>query len=117
MIFIIEDDPLMAKCVKKATALPEQDVKVFDNAIDAISVLNDIIPELIFLDILLIGPNGFTFLNEVKSYSETKNIPIVIISSLDLTFENLKNYGIVGVLNKATMLPLEIKSYVRNYTN
>ena len=70
---------------------------------------------MIFLDILLDGPDGFTFLNELVSYTDTAKIPVVIISSLDLSDKDLSVYGVVGVLDKAEMVPKDIKRYARQY--
>ena len=113
MIYVIEDDKLMAKCIARAIKSP---VKIFSNAIDAMNeIINGVMPNLIFLDILLDGPDGFTFLNELVSYSDTAKIPVVVVSSLDLREKDLSSYGVVGVLNKDTMTPEEIKNYVRNY--
>lgn len=112
MIFIIDDDREMAECVALAigSATP---VRIFSNAIDAIQALDDReLPELIFLDILLDGPDGFTFLNEIGSYSDTAKIPVVIISSLDLKNRPLENYGVVKVLDKTTMTPKDIQACV-----
>ena len=114
MIFIIDDDEIMADCIKRAC---KKETQIFTNAIDAMSAISDgIIPQLIFLDILLTGPDGFTFLNELVSYSDTSQIPVVIISSLDFKNQDLKNYGVVGVLNKDNMLPQEISAYAEKYT-
>ena len=112
MIFIIDDDHEMAECI--ARAIKPNEARIFKDAIAAISALDEgELPSLIFLDILLDGPDGFTFLNELSSYSDTAKIPVVIVSSLDLSNKtSLKNYGVVGVLNKATMTPKEIKAYV-----
>ena len=74
------------------------------------------IPSLIFLDILLDGPDGFTFLNEMASYSDTVKVPIVVVSSLDFTNKNLSNYGVVGVLNKDNMMPEDILTYAEKYS-
>ncbi|MBR3138246.1 response regulator [Candidatus Saccharibacteria bacterium] len=113
MIYVIEDDKIMAKCIARAIKSP---VKIFSNAIDAMNeIINGVMPNLIFLDILLDGPDGFTFLNELVSYSDTAKIPVVVVSSLDLREKDLSSYGVVGVLNKDTMTPEEIKKYVRNY--
>lgn len=113
MIYVIEDDKIMAKCIARAIKSP---VKIFSNAIDAMNeIINGVMPNLIFLDILLDGPDGFTFLNELVSYSDTAKIPVVVVSSLDLREKDLSSYGVVGVLNKDTMTPEEIKNYVRNY--
>jgi len=113
MIYVIEDDKIMAKCIARAIKSP---VKIFSNAIDAMNeIINGVMPNLIFLDILLDGPDGFTFLNELVSYSDTAKIPVVVVSSLDLREKDLSSYGVVGVLNKDNMTPEEIKNYVRNY--
>ena len=113
MIFIIDDDKIMALCIKKATERP---VKIFANAIEAMNAITaGTTPALIFLDILLDGPDGFTFLNELVSYSDTAKIPIVIVSSLNFEGKDLTNYGVVGVLNKDTMLPKDIKRYAEEY--
>lgn len=114
MIYIIEDDELMAECIARAC---KKETKIFSNVYDAISELNNNLPELIFLDILLSGPDGFTFLNEIASYEDTFNIPIVIVSSLDFSHQNLDIYNVVGKINKDTMTPKEVKEYVERYTH
>ena len=114
MIFVIDDDEIMAECIKRACN--KREVKIFSNAIEAMEEISEgEIPKLIFLDILLDGPDGWTFLNEMVSYSDTAKIPIVIVSSLDFSGKDLSAYGVVGVLNKETMRPEEIFRYARKY--
>lgn len=112
MIYIVDDDQIMAECIARACRCS---TKFFSNAIDAVNALDDGLPDLIFLDILLDGPNGFTFLNELSSYSDTLKIPVVVVSSLDFSNQDLSDYGVVGTLNKDTMLPQEIFDYVKKY--
>ncbi len=112
MIFVIDDDEIMAECVARAT---NRETKIFASAIEAMQALDAETPEMIFLDILLDGPDGFTFLNELVSYTDTAKIPVVIISSLDLGGKDLSDYGVVGVLDKAEMVPRDIKRYVEQY--
>lgn len=113
MIFIIEDDEIMAECIAKAVA--PTPTKIFANGITAMSALGNKLPSLIFLDILLDGPDGFTFLNELASYQDTAKIPVVIISSLDFSGKDLTSYGVVGQLDKSKMTPAEIKGYVERF--
>jgi len=139
MIYIIDDDEIFADCIKTAIysayknpekpprkslahprksdseSLPE--IRVYKNALDAINNLNDALPALIFLDILLPGPDGFTFLNELASYTDTAKIPIVLVTSLELGDFDLKLYGVKGILNKEKMKPEDIVYYVKRYTN
>lgn len=114
MIFVIDDDIIMAECIKSATRCGE--VKIFANAIEAMGKIADgELPDLIFLDILLDGPDGFTFLNELISYTDTAKIPVVVVSSLDLDKVDLNEYGVVGILDKDKMVPEEIKRYAEKY--
>ncbi len=112
MIFVIDDDEIMAECVARAT---KKETRIFHNAIEAMNALEEDVPEMIFLDILLDGPDGFTFLNELMSYQDTAKIPIVIITSLNVDDDKLCDYGVVGVVKKEEMTPTQIRSYVTEY--
>ena len=118
-IFIIDDDEMFADCLKASIEKTDADITVesFRNAIDAINNLSGPLPNLIFLDILLPGPDGFTFLNEIESYVDTAKIPVVLVTSLDLPEFDLQLYGVVGILKKDKMLPKEVEAYVKRYTH
>ena len=112
MIFVIDDDYMMAECITRAA---KRETRIFANAIEAMNAISDgEIPEMIFLDIMLDGPDGFTFLNEMISYTDTAKVPVVIVSSLDFD-KDLSAYGVVGVLKKETMKPEDIYEYVEKY--
>ncbi len=114
MIFVIDDDEIMAECISRWI---DSDVRVFSNAIEAMEAISDgVMPRLIFLDILLDGPDGFSFLNELASYDDTARIPVVVVSSLGLEKQNLSEYGVVRVLSKDAMTPEDIKRCVDEYS-
>lgn len=94
-------------------SFPPSNIRIFNDAISAMDAINGELPDLILLDVLLSGPNGFTLLNELASYSDTADIPIIIISSLDLCQRDLEIYGVVNVLNKSTMTPHAIQEAIR----
>ena len=99
--------PVVARCADKFR------IRLFTNAIEAIS--QEEVPELIFLDILLDGPDGFTFLNEMRSYEDLSRVPVVIMSSLNFAGRDLSAYGVVGYLNKSEMTPADVAGYVERY--
>ena len=108
MIYIIDDDLEMAKCL--ARYLRPEETKLFPNALEAINVIDEDAPKLIFLDVLLDGPAAFTFLNALVSYENTSQIPVVIVTSLDLKLPALPAYGIKRVLKKDTLTPEEVRA-------
>lgn len=121
-IFIIEDDTMMQECiaraVTKSSASSSAEIYCFSDAVTAMAALDQRLPDLIFLDILLNGPDGFSFLNELVSYVDTNRIPIVVITSLNLSQAPLSSYNVVKVLSKDSMLPsdiMAITSEVLNY--
>lgn len=116
-IYILEDDPVMAECLSLAarTSLPGAaiTVRLFADALSATAQLGQHLPDLILLDILLSGPDGFTFLNELISYQDTAAIPVIIVSSLDFSGEDLTGYGVRQALRKDTMTPQELQAAIR----
>ena len=114
--FILEDDPSFARLFSKSLhrAFPDSTVSTFEDAIDAINALPDgcTPPSVIILDVLLTGPDGFTFLNEIASYSDLSNIPIIIVSSLNFPMQTLESYNVKKILNKATMTPQDLPAAI-----
>ena len=118
-IYIIEDDPDFASCISRyiQKSCKNTTPLIFHNVIDAIQSIDTIFPSLIFLDILLTGPDGFTLLNELASYPDTARIPIVIISSLNLQNQDLSSYGVIATLRKDSLTPQEVIKYAKQYSH
>lgn len=130
-VFIIEDDVMMTECLELATlnglrklqsSYPDKlatdnystyTVSKFTNIFDATQAINQSLPDLIILDILLSGPDGFSLLNELMTYNDTAAIPIIVVSSLDLNQQNLAHYGVVRVFQKESMTPLQLSSAIQ----
>jgi phosphate regulon response regulator phoB len=119
-IFIIEDDPDFAEIYQKHLQrnFPEIPVAVFYNAIEANVAFSELseeeLPSLIILDVLLTGPDGFTLLNELLSYPETSQIPVLLISSLNLGQMSLQAYNVHAILNKETFTPADFVAKVKD---
>ena len=114
MILVLDDDAVVGECVLKALKKQGFDGKLFNNAIEAMGAVNEQVPEMIFMDVFLTGPDGFTFLNEMASYADTMEVPVVIMSEKDFSSYDLLAYNVVGFLNKNTMTPAEIVRYARH---
>ena len=119
-IFIIEDDPDFAEIYQKHLKrnFPEIPLQIFYNAIEANAAFSELredeLPSLIILDVLLTGPDGFTLLNELLSYPETSQIPVLLISSLNLAKFSLHAYNVRAILNKETFTPADFVAKIKD---
>ena len=114
MIFIIDDDEIMRGCIKRACSGYE--VLEFQDALEAMEAISSgMLPKMIFLDVMLTGPDGFTFLNELMTYDDTMTIPIVIISGVDFREKDLSAYGVVEILSKDSFKPDDIRKLLEDY--
>lgn len=123
LVYVIEDDQIMADCIALAihgatetlsdgTESEPPEVLVFNDAVSAINSIDEALPDVILLDVMLSGPDGFTFLNELISYHDTAHISVALITSLNLAGRNLEHYGAFRILDKGTMTPADIQAAV-----
>jgi len=117
-IFIVDDDLEFAEVVKDLILVvhaKNYEIKLFTNAIETINAMADEVPDLIFLDVLLDGPDGFTLLNEMQSYEDLAKVPVILMTSLDFGGRDLSRYGVVATLNKSEMTPEQISTILEDY--
>ena len=111
MIFIIEDDRGWEGYYRKI--LKEYETSFFHDGVEAIAAMDEKVPDLVILDILLTGPTGFAVLNEMRSYPELEKVPVIIVTSVDMEASMAKQYGVVEVLDKGRMTPKELLGAIR----
>ncbi len=97
-IFIIDDSPEIIEVLYNA--LPKHyKFQVALSGEKALQFLNetDELPDLILLDVMMPGINGFEVCIQLKKDIRYKDIPIIFISGLDETFDKIKAFKIGGV--------------------
>ena len=116
MILVIDSEEVFGKCVVRALRKNGFDAELSNNGIEAMEIISEGgAPEMVFIDVMLTGPDGFTFLNEMASYADTLEVPIVIVSEKDFSNFDLGDYGAVGCIDKNTMKPEMVVEYARRY--
>jgi two-component system NtrC family sensor kinase len=63
----------------------------------AISAIQDQLPDLILLDIMMPDMDGYAVCEILKSDERTRHIPVIFISSLDETTDKVKAFSVGGV--------------------
>lgn len=113
MIMVIDDDREWVKYYKNL--LRDYQLEAYGDCVAAIDRMAETPPDLVLLDILLTGPTGFSILHEMQSYPDLAQVPVFIISSVELSAPHLKKYGVQKVFDKSTMYPSELKEAVAHF--
>lgn len=112
-VLIVEDDQLLSgllavKMSKKFNTLAASTGEA------ALETLKTATPDVILLDILLPGIDGFEVLRRMKADQRTAKIPVVILSNLgeDADKAKGKQLGAEEFVVKVTLLPDEVVTLV-----
>jgi DNA-binding response OmpR family regulator len=116
-VLVVEDDKWLAEQHERVLKT-DYEVKISLSAISAIGDIDDFHPDVIILDVLLVGNTAFTLLNELKSHSDIGSIPIILCTNLasDIEISDVSHYGVKRILDKALMEPGDLVGAVRSVT-
>lgn len=82
-ILVIDDSPTEVHQLKKVLETNNFSVDVASNGIDGLKSAEIISPDLIIMDVVMPGVNGFQATRQLSRNPKTKGIPVVIVSSKD----------------------------------
>ena len=107
---LIVDDSKSARVVlKRMLEVHELDVDTAESAESALEYLNDHRPDVIFMDHMMPGMDGFEAVSAIKNNPDTATIPIMMYTSQqgEVYVGQARALGAVGVLPK-TVEPVEV---------
>ena len=110
MIFVVDDELEWRGYYERL--LRDFEVEVFSDGVAVMERMNEVVPEVLIMDVLLTGPTGFAVLHEMQSYEELTGVPVIVVSGVAVE-EDLSEYGVVRVFEKGKMLPGELLEAVK----
>lgn len=101
-ILIVDDSPTEVFYFKEILTKHGFEVIEAMNGADGISIALAELPDLILMDVVMPGINGFQATRQITRNATTKHIPIVIISTKDQATDRVwgKRQGAIDYLNK-----------------
>ncbi len=84
-ILVVEDSPTQMQMVKSALQAGGYNVLTAFNGEEGLEKARREHPELVLLDLVLPGKNGFQICRALKSSADTKDIPVILLTSKDQT--------------------------------
>jgi signal transduction histidine kinase/AraC-like DNA-binding protein len=91
-ILIVDDDSQALELYQEmvSVGLPDHPVRTADNGSAALNVMQEILPGLVILDLMMPGMDGFEVLDWMRANPRTRQIPVLILSGRMLTFDDIK---------------------------
>jgi len=114
-LLVVEDEVVLNKALQDFLTFEGFDVTVAFDGEDGIKKTFSEKPDLVLLDIILPKKDGYEVIKELKSSSETKNIPIILLTNLGSVndVEKALNLGATTYLVKADYKLEEITQKIK----
>jgi DNA-binding response OmpR family regulator len=91
-ILVIEDDSLVARTIERCLRGNEYHVQVVNSGVAGLKAARRKVPDLVLLDVMMPGMDGFTVCKEMREDALLKDVPIIF-----LTAKNKVEDKIVGL--------------------
>ncbi len=89
MIYLLEDDANIRNFVIYALENSGFNARGFEKPSEFFSAIPDEMPELLLLDLMLPEEDGLKVLNKLRSKSETKNLPIILLTAKSTEYDKV----------------------------
>lgn len=89
-VLVIDDDQASRDFLRRILVKKDWRVHEASDAARGLELMKRLLPRLVLLDLLMPEMDGFQTLNEMQQVRELQNIPVVIVTSKDLSANELK---------------------------
>ncbi len=90
LIYIVEDDKNILEIESFALKNSGYDIRGFSNAKDFYHALNDFLPDLILMDIMLPDEDGLSILRKLRADKTTRTLPIIMVTAKTTEIDKVK---------------------------
>jgi len=117
-ILVVDDEPLNVFLLKKILEIGGYKVLTAGSGAESLQIIKEVIPNLVLLDLMMPGINGFKVLAQMKNNPLTQAIPVIVITALSESTikEKALRTGAVAFLTKPVS-PKLILDIVDNVIN
>jgi signal transduction histidine kinase/CheY-like chemotaxis protein len=118
LVLLVEDDQLTREGIQRTLELGGHEVIGAGGGQEALQKLHAKRPELIILDLMMPGMDGFQFITELVAHEDWATIPIVVLTAKELDMDDLirlHSPQVQGVLQKGAVSKSELVETVKAY--
>ncbi len=115
-IVLVEDDAFLGDLISTSIINSGFELTHVTSGEEALKKIPEVLPDIILLDLILPGINGFEVLEKLKSQKGLAQIPVIIVSNLggQESIDRAMSLGAVYYFVKSDVLPSEIIAKVNS---
>jgi two-component system alkaline phosphatase synthesis response regulator PhoP len=95
-ILVVEDDPSISELIKITLASPSYNIACVDSGDGAVTILKGDKPDLVVLDILIPGPDGWAVYKFIRNNPRLKQTRVIILTALPIKPDALADKNILS---------------------
>ncbi|OGY26521.1 MAG: hypothetical protein A2Z11_00875 [Candidatus Woykebacteria bacterium RBG_16_43_9] len=118
-ILLIEDDSLFVKMYQKKFAHEGLELEAAYDGAEGIEKTKALKPSIIILDLMLPKMSGSEVLKKIKDDPETSSIPVVVLTNLSTTADEVNKtieLGVKETFLKTNVTPDQVVEAVKKYS-
>lgn len=91
-VLVVDDEPNLLRSLAQYLAIEDFVVETASNGEEALEKVSSFVPELILLDVMMPGMDGFEVLAKIKEHPVHKDTPVIMLTAKDQSSDVLKGY-------------------------
>ena len=92
LIYIVEDDESIREIETIALKNSNYIVSAFENAKEFYKKLDELVPDLILLDVMLPDESGYDIVRKLRKHPATQDIPIIMVTAKTTEMDMIKGF-------------------------
>jgi CheY-like chemotaxis protein len=111
-VLVVDDVPLNVLLIKKMLSQYTFQLKTANSGQAALDIIAQSMPDLLLLDLMMPGIDGFEVIRRLRADEKTKKLPIIILSALNSEADIVKGFklGANDFINKPIIMEKLISS-------
>ena len=91
-VLVVDDEPNILRMVAQYLTTENFTVEMASSGMEALGKVDTFGPELILLDVMMPGMDGFEVLDKIKSNPQHSTTPVIMLTARDQSADVLKGY-------------------------
>lgn len=118
-VLLVEDDPFIRDIYNVKFSQEGFEVYLAENGVEALKKMEQFIPDVILLDIVMPYMDGMETLKNIRSREEWKKVPVIMLTNISEKekIEESEDFSVSDYLIKSHFTPSEVVQKVKALLN